>query len=232
MAKAYFVTGTDTSVGKTTVTCALLAAAKAKGLITLALKPVASGCDETPDGLRNSDALALQKAMTVPLSYAEVNPVALVAPMSPHLAAKAAGRRLTLMQISGFCRGAMLHKADLYLIEGAGGWRVPISDRELLSGLPKQLGLPVILVVGVRLGCINHATLTAEAILKDGVRLAGWVANSRSDGTCHRHHCVILASRNDEKYAKNVPSFFSNLYGSGFVQELAVLEPHTMRFMR
>ena len=177
MAKAYFVTGTDTSVGKTTVTCALLAAAKAKGLITLALKPVASGCDETPDGLRNSDALALQKAMTVPLSYAEVNPVALVAPMSPHLAAKAAGRRLTLMQISGFCRGAMLHKADLYLIEGAGGWRVPISDRELLSGLPKQLGLPVILVVGVRLGCINHATLTAEAILKDGVRLAGWVAN-------------------------------------------------------
>ena len=91
MAKAYFVTGTDTSVGKTTVTCALLAAAKAKGLITLALKPVASGCDETPDGLRNSDALALQKAMTVPLSYAEVNPVALVAPMSPHLAARQQG---------------------------------------------------------------------------------------------------------------------------------------------
>lgn len=177
MAKAYFVTGTDTGVGKTTVTCALLAAAKAKGLSTLALKPVASGCEETPAGLRNSDALALQAAMTVPLSYPEINPVALPAALSPHLAAAAAGRRLTLTQIAGFCRGGMMHKADLKLVEGAGGWRVPISDRELLSGLPRQLGLPVVLVVGVRLGCINHAVLTAEAILKEGVRLAGWVAN-------------------------------------------------------
>lgn len=177
MAKAYFVTGTDTGVGKTTVTCALLAAAKAQGLSTLALKPVASGCEETPEGLRNSDALALQAAMTVSLSYPEINPVALPAALSPHLAAAAAGRRLTLAQIAGFCRGGLMHKADLKLVEGAGGWRVPISDRELLSGLPKQLGLPAILVVGVRLGCINHAVLTAEAILKEGVRLAGWVAN-------------------------------------------------------
>lgn len=177
MAKAYFVTGTDTGVGKTTVTCALLAAASAQGLTTLALKPVASGCDETPEGLRNSDALALQAVMTVPLSYPEINPVALPAALSPHLAAAAAGRRLTLAQIAGFCRGGMMHRADLKLVEGAGGWRVPISDRELMSGLPKQLGIPVILVVGMRLGCINHAVLTAEAILKDGVRLAGWVAN-------------------------------------------------------
>lgn len=177
MAKAYFVTGTDTGVGKTTVTCALLAAAKANGLTTLALKPVAAGCEETPDGLRNSDALALQADMTVSLSYSEINPVALPAALSPHLAAAAAGRRLTLAQIAGFSRGGMMHKADLKLVEGAGGWRVPISDRELMSGLPKQLGIPVILVVGMRLGCINHAVLTAEAILKDGVRLAGWVAN-------------------------------------------------------
>lgn len=177
MAKTYFVTGTDTGVGKTTVTCALLAAAKVKGLTTLALKPVASGCEEGPEGLRNSDALALQAAMTLPLSYPEINPVALPAALSPHLAAAAVGRRLTLAQIAGFCRGGLMHKADLKLIEGAGGWRVPISDRELLSGLPKQLSVPVILVVGMRLGCINHAVLTAEAILKDGVKLAGWVAN-------------------------------------------------------
>jgi dethiobiotin synthetase len=177
MANAYFVAGTDTGVGKTTVTCALLAAAKAKGLTTLALKPVASGCEETPEGLRNSDALALQVAMTVSLSYPEINPVALPAALSPHLAAAAAGRRLTLAQIAGFCRGGLMHKADLKLVEGAGGWRVPISDRELMSGLPRQLGIPVILVVGMRLGCINHAVLTAEAILKDGVKLAGWVAN-------------------------------------------------------
>lgn len=177
MARAYFVTGTDTGVGKTTVTCALLAAAKARGLTTLALKPIAAGCELTADGLRNSDALALQAEMTVSLSYQEINPVALSEPLAPHLAAAAAGRRLTLVQIAGYCRGALMHKADLRLVEGAGGWRVPISDRELLSGLPKQLGLPVILVVGMRLGCINHAILTAEAILKDGVRLAGWVAN-------------------------------------------------------
>lgn len=177
MARAYFVTGTDTGIGKTTVTCALLAAAKARGLTTLALKPIAAGCELTADGLRNSDALALQAEMTLPLSYQEINPVALSEPLSPHLAAAAAGRRLTLVQIAGYCRGALMHKADLRLVEGAGGWRVPISDRELLSGLPRQLGLPVILVVGMRLGCINHAILTAEAILKDGVRIAGWVAN-------------------------------------------------------
>ena len=177
MARAYFVTGTDTGVGKTTVTCALLAAAKARGLTTLALKPIAAGCELTADGLRNSDALALQAEMTLPLSYQEINPVALSEPLAPHLAAALAGRRLTLVQIAGYCRGALMHKADLRLVEGAGGWRVPISDRELLSGLPRQLGLLVILVVGMRLGCINHAILTAEAILKDGVRLAGWVAN-------------------------------------------------------
>lgn len=177
MARAYFVTGTDTGVGKTTVTCALLAAAKARGLTSLALKPIAAGCEQTADGLRNSDALALQAEMTLSLSYQEINPVALFEPLAPHLAAAVAGRRLTLVQIAGYCRGALMHKADLRLVEGAGGWRVPISDRELLSGLPKQLGMPVILVVGMRLGCINHAILTAEAILKDGVRLAGWVAN-------------------------------------------------------
>lgn len=177
MSNAYFVTGTDTGVGKTTVTCALLAAAKTRGLTTLALKPVASGCEETEDGLRNDDALALQAVMTASLSYQEINPVALRAPLSPHLAAAAAGRRLTLMQIAGYCRGTLMQKADFKLVEGAGGWRVPVSDRELLSGLPRLLGTPVILVVGIRLGCINHAILTAEAILKDGVRLAGWVAN-------------------------------------------------------
>lgn len=177
MARSYFVTGTDTGVGKTTVSCALLAAANARGLRTLALKPVASGCEQTADGLRNDDALALMSVMSEKLSYAEVNPVALPAAMSPHLAAAQAGRRLNITQLAGFCRGGLMHRADLALVEGAGGWRVPVSDRELLSALPKQLGLPVILVVGVRLGCINHAVLTAEAIVRDGLRLAAWVAN-------------------------------------------------------
>lgn len=175
--KAYFLTGTDTGIGKTTVACALLARARQQGLSTLGLKPVAAGCELTPDGLRNSDALMLQAESTVKVSYPEVNPVALEAPLSPHLAAKAAGRRLTITQLTGFVRAGLSHRPDLALVEGAGGWRVPISDRELLSALPKDLRMPVVLVIGLRLGCLNHAILTAEAILKDGLRLAGWVGN-------------------------------------------------------
>lgn len=177
MAKAFFIAGTDTGVGKTTVTCALLAAAKAQGLSTVALKPLASGCTMTPDGLRNDDALALMAEMTEVLSYDEVNPVALAAPVSPHLAAAAAGRRLSIQQLAGFTRGGLMRRADFALVEGVGGWRVPISSRELFSALPKELGLPVVLVVGMRLGCLNHAILTVEAIARDGLRLAGWVAN-------------------------------------------------------
>ena len=175
--KAYFLTGTDTGIGKTTVACALLAKARQQGLSTLGLKPVAAGCEPTPEGLRNSDALQLQAVSTIKLSYPEVNPVALAEPLSPHLAARAAGRRLTIFQLTGHVRSGLMHRADLTLVEGAGGWRVPLSDRELLSGLPKELKMPVVLVVGMRLGCLNHAVLTAEAIIKDGLRLAGWVAN-------------------------------------------------------
>jgi dethiobiotin synthetase len=177
MAHAYFVTGTDTGVGKTTISCALLAAAKKVGLSSLALKPIAAGCEQTAEGWRNDDALALLQAMSLPLSYAEVNPIALPAALSPHLAAQQAERRITIRQLSGFCRGALSRRADFALVEGAGGWRVPINDREMLSALPKELGLPVILVVGLRLGCLNHSVLTAEAILRDGVPLAGWVGN-------------------------------------------------------
>ncbi|HEX5277892.1 MAG TPA: dethiobiotin synthase [Fluviicoccus sp.] len=175
--KAYFLTGTDTGIGKTTVACALLARARQQGLSSLGLKPVASGCESTPDGLRNSDALLLQAASSIALSYPEVNPVALAEPLSPHLAARAAGRRLSIMQLTGHVRAGLSHRPDLAIVEGAGGWRVPISDREMLSSLPKELRLPVIMVVGLRLGCLNHAVLTAEAILRDGLRLAGWVAN-------------------------------------------------------
>lgn len=175
---AYFVTGTDTDIGKTFVAAALLAAARQQGLTTLGLKPVAAGCQETPDGLRNDDALALLAASTVtPLSYQEVNPVALPAACSPHIAAREAGRRITIVQLAGYCRGSLSRRADLTLVEGAGGWRVPLNDREMLSALPKELGLPVILVVGMRLGCINAALLTTEALIRDGLRLAGWVAN-------------------------------------------------------
>lgn len=173
----YFVTGTDTGVGKTMVSAALLYAARHAGLRTLAVKPVAAGCEQTAGGLRNEDALMLQQAITAPLSYQEVNPVALLEAIAPHVAAKIADVNLSAQRLAGFCRGVMFKPGDLCLIEGAGGWRVPLNDRETYARLPQELDLPVILVVDLRLGCINHALLTVEAIRRDGLTLAGWVAN-------------------------------------------------------
>jgi dethiobiotin synthetase len=174
--KRFFVAGTDTGVGKTVVTSALLLAAALRGYSTLGLKPVAAGCEQTDAGLRNEDALALQAASTVKLGYEQTNPVALREAIAPHLAAKHENRSLQASRLAGLCRGA-LPKADLVLVEGAGGWRVPLTGRETLAALAVELQLPVILVVGIRLGCLNHALLTAEAIRNDRLPLAGWVAN-------------------------------------------------------
>ncbi len=177
--RVFFVTGTDTGVGKTHVTALLLRALAAEGKQVLGLKPVAAGCVDSGDGLRNDDALALMAASTVQLPYAQVNPVALVAPLSPHIAAARESRRVRVNQLSGLVRGAIMQaRADVTLVEGAGGWRVPLNDMETLADFARDLAVPVILVVGLRLGCLNHALLTAEAIRRDGLRLAGWVANA------------------------------------------------------
>jgi dethiobiotin synthetase len=174
MSKTWFVAGTDTGVGKTAVSCGLLAAAAQSGLRTAAVKPVAAGCDENG---QNEDALSLQAAMTETLDYSQVNPVALNAAVAPHIAAGLEGKRMQANRLAGLCRGVMLGGADFVLIEGAGGWRVPINARETLADLAMELQVGVILVVGMRLGCINHALLTAEAIRRDGLQLAAWVAN-------------------------------------------------------
>jgi len=174
MSKTWFVTGTDTGVGKTAVSCGLLAAAAAKGLRTAAVKPVAAGCDEN---CQNEDALYLQAAMTGDLEYSQINPVALEAAIAPHIAAQLEGKSLQASRLAGLCRGVMLGGADLLLIEGAGGWRVPLNPRETLADLAIELQVGVIMVVGMRLGCINHALLTAEAIQRDGLQLVAWVAN-------------------------------------------------------
>ena len=175
--QSYFVAGTDTDAGKTLISCALLAKAKANGLTTAAVKPVAAGCHETPDGLRNDDALMLMEQCSVPLYYEQVNPVAFAPAIAPHIAAQTLGKRMQVDRLSGFCRGVTMQGAQFTLIEGAGGWRVPVNERETLADLAKLLNHPIILVVGMRLGCINHALLTVEAIVNDGLNLAGWVAN-------------------------------------------------------
>jgi dethiobiotin synthetase len=177
MALAYFVTGTDTEVGKTTVAAGMLHAARLQGLSTAAAKPVASGCVKTEQGLRNDDALALLAQCSLPLRYEEVNPQAFEPAIAPHLAAREAGVVLDVASLYQPVREVLDRGADFSLVEGAGGWRVPLSGTQTLSDLAIALGLPVILVVGVRLGCINHAVLTAEAIARDDLQLAGWVAN-------------------------------------------------------
>ncbi|HEY9036972.1 MAG TPA: dethiobiotin synthase [Pseudomonadales bacterium] len=172
----FFIAGTDTGVGKTTIACGLLQAWAQAGFRTQAIKPVAAGCEATAQGLRNDDALALMAAMSASLEYAQVNPVALLPAIAPHIAARQAGLRPQVRALAAHGTG-LLNRADITLVEGAGGWRVPLNDEETLADLARALNLPVILVVGVRLGCINHALLTAEAIAADGLPLAGWVAN-------------------------------------------------------
>ncbi|MCY1531316.1 ATP-dependent dethiobiotin synthetase BioD 1 [compost metagenome] len=177
MSAAFFVTGTDTEIGKTTIAAGLLHAARMAGLSTAAAKPVASGCSLTEQGLRNDDALALLGECSLALRYEEVNPLAFAPAIAPHLAAREAGVLLDVAALRGPVQ-KILHKgADFTLVEGAGGWRVPLAGQASLSDLAISLRLPVILVVGVRLGCINQAVLTAEAIVRDGLDLAGWVAN-------------------------------------------------------
>lgn len=185
MKKNYFITGTDTDVGKTLISEALLLKAKEQGLRTVGLKPVAAGAYAAEDGLRNEDAVRLQNAATENLPYAQVNPVLFESAVAPHIAAAQEERRITIASLVGYVRGAMMQPADLRLIEGAGGWSVPLNDREPISLLPKFLEIDVILVVGMKLGCLNHALLTAQAIRQSGLTIAGWVATQiDSDMNC------------------------------------------------
>lgn len=177
MSKSYFITGTDTNVGKTYVATGMLSAASSLGLSTSGFKPVAAGCELTADGLRNNDAMELLAQTSLPVSYQQLNPVALEPSIAPHIAAAEIGRCLSVDRLVGFYRGLMLQRPQFSIIEGAGGWRVPLNNHETFSDLAKAVNLPVILVVGMDLGCINHALLTSEAIKNDGLILAGWVAN-------------------------------------------------------
>ncbi|ABE54945.1 dethiobiotin synthase [Shewanella denitrificans OS217] len=179
----FFVTGTDTDSGKTLVSATLLSLARGQ---KTGVKPLASGCMQTANGLRNSDALQLMAHSNMGLSYQRVNPIAFEAAIAPHIAAKRAGFSLTLDAIDAAMPWTQLYTADFALIEGAGGWRLPLGDGHYLSELVqrwntrlqerhRQLG--VILVVGMKLGCLNHALLTQEAIVNDGLTIVGWVAN-------------------------------------------------------
>ena len=181
--KQYFVTGTDTEVGKTYVTCHLLRAATQAKLSSIGYKPIAAGCDLIDGEWVNEDAANIQQASGLTLPISEINPIALKPPIAPHIAASEAGVELTQDAIEKGLNHLQSYNVDFLLMEGAGGWRLPLSlgndnaPTRYLSDVVKSLNMPVILVVGMRLGCLNHAMLTAEAILADGLTIAGWVAN-------------------------------------------------------
>lgn len=176
MAKAYFITGTDTGVGKTLVAAGLLRRARARGMSTLGLKPVAAGCELIDGQWMNDDAHLLMEASSIAVDYTAVNPVALREAMAPHIAAERERREILCAELVDKYK-SLVDQADFTVIEGAGGWQVPLSDTETMANLAAGLNYPVILVVGIRLGCINHALLTAAAIRQSGLHLAGWVAN-------------------------------------------------------
>ena len=175
-ARGVFVTGTDTGIGKTYASCALLAALRARGLRAVGMKPVASGCRATSQGLRNEDADALIAASDPAPAYADCNPFAFAEPIAPHIAARESAIEIRLDPIrSAYARLAV--GVDRIVVEGVGGWMVPFSETLMQADLVRALDLPVILVVGLRLGCVNHALLSVRAIRDDGCTLAGWIAN-------------------------------------------------------
>ncbi len=172
----YFVTGTDTGVGKTLAAVALTGALAARGVRVAVMKPVAAGTVKTPDGEFNDDALELLAASTVKAPSEDVNPYLLKTPASPHLAARADGIAIRHERIAAsFTR--LRAASDLVMVEGAGGWLSPISATETMADVAEKLDLPVLLVVGMRLGCLNHALLTRDAVRARGMRFAGWIAN-------------------------------------------------------
>lgn len=177
---AFFVVATDSDNDNTVISAGILVCASRMGLTTVATKPIATACLKTEEGLRSNDAQLLIEHMSEKLAYEQVNPIALQNDTKPYFAAAKEGRRLLLSQVVGYTRGVLMQSADLAIIEATGGWRDPINQRESMAGLAKELNLPVILVVKIESDVVNKCLLTCEAIARDGVKLAGWIADGRS----------------------------------------------------
>ncbi|HEY2346181.1 MAG TPA: dethiobiotin synthase [Xanthomonadaceae bacterium] len=194
LARGVFVTGTDTGIGKTTVSCSLLRALRARGLRAVGMKPVASGCERSADGWRNDDALHLLAASDPQPDYALVNPYALPDPTAPEIAAAEVGVTIERERLR-VAFDALRAQADFVLVEGVGGWASPITPQIDQADLARDFGLPVLLVVGLRLGCINHARLSARAIAADGLDLAGWIGNAIDPLLRHVNETISILER-------------------------------------
>ena len=176
-----YVTGTDTGIGKTLASTALLHALRNHGLRAVGMKPVASGCEQVDGQWRNADALALLAASDPQPDYSDLNPYALPLPLAPELAARDAGVAVTLQELL-FAHAQVASQADALVVEGVGGWAAPLSRTLMQADFVHLLRMPVVLVVGLRLGCLNHALLSARAITADGAHLAGWIASHVDPG--------------------------------------------------
>ena len=194
--KTFFITGTDTDIGKTICCKALLQAANKQNRTTLAYKPIAAGCEITDAGLRNEDALILQQNCTIDLPYQAVNPISLQLPIAPHIAAKLENKPINIDLITQGLQNLQQKNADLLIVEGAGGWRLPLNNKQMLSDWVVEQNLPVILVVGIKLGCLNHALLTYETIVNDGLKVVGWIANQlQPDMACYQQNLQLLTQK-------------------------------------
>jgi len=187
--KGFFVTGTDTGIGKTHASLQLMRLLQAEGLKVVGMKPVASGSVWNGERWINEDALALWKACSLSVQLEWVNPYAFELPVSPHIAAQRLGVRVELSRLRAAFERLTADTACV-VVEGVGGWRVPLGNSLDVSGLAKALELPVLLVVGLRLGCINHARLTHESMVRSGVEVAGWIANNLETGLLHTEEAV------------------------------------------
>lgn len=194
MTQTFFVTGTDTDVGKTVCCKALLQAANMEQLSTLAYKPIAAGCELIDGQLSNEDARVLQDASSINVSYQAINPIAFELPIAPHIAAELENISIDMPLITKGLKQIQSLSVDVIIVEGAGGWRLPLNNNLMLSDWVIEQKLPVILVVGMKLGCLNHAIMTYETIINDGLHVVGWIANQlQADMPFYEQNLAFLA---------------------------------------
>ena len=211
-----FVTGTDTDVGKTRISVALIKLLQQQGKRVAAMKPIASGCDMTSNGLRNADALQLSQQADVKLAYELINPYAFEPAIAPHLAAEQVDVDIELAVIKHNFE-LIQQQADAVVVEGAGGWLVPLNQTQTIADLASELNLPVVLVVAIRLGCINHALLTVKAIESAGLTLQGWVANTIADNSQSAEIIQTLTQRITAPRLGAVPKLEANESATEFL---------------
>lgn len=225
--RTYFIAGTDTDAGKTLAICSLIHKFQDAGHSVIALKPIAAGCETDADGkLRNDDALNIAEALATPISYEKINPIALASPIAPHIAAEQEDRCLSVSGLSQACQ-INQYDQEVILVEGAGGWLVPLNDKENMADFVANERLDVILVVGLKLGCINHALLTVNQIEQSGLQLKGWIANSvDANMNVVSENIAALAMRINAPFLGHIP-FINETNKANIAAEYVTIAPLT-----